>query len=220
MAAFYMDEEEVWKCPKHPTKRHRSGICPTCLRERLSSLCPDCANLRPCACSSSAVTTSSSSSSSSSSSFSRFSTGGENLSAGVGTVGRVSNLIESELAFRRSPSVAVPMFMRSMSKSKPVDAANEERSKEKTTTVFWGWLKGGGSIGNDNSNYKKSKKQVDVEEERKVMMRKSRSVAVSTSDYGKSKGGTKWYFPSPIKAFRHSRLSKVVLQEHSPMYRG
>lgn len=219
MAAFYMDEEEVWKCPKHPTKRHRSGICPTCLRERLSSLCPDCANLRPCACSSSAVTTSSSSSSSSS--FSRFSTsGGENLSSGIGTVGRVSNLIESEPAFHRSRSVAVPMFMRSMSKSKPVDAANEERSKEKTSSAFWGWLKEGGSIGNNNSNYKKSKKEVHVEEERKVMMRKSRSVAVSTSDYGKSKGGTKWYFPSPIKAFRQSRLSKVVLQERSPMYRG
>lgn len=220
MAAFYMDEEEVWKCPEHPAKRHRSGICPTCLRERLSSLCPDCANMRPCACSSSAVTTSSSSSSSSS--FSRFSiSGGENLSAGTGTVGRLSNLIESEPAFRRSRSVAVPMFMRSISKSKPVDAANEERSRGKTTTAFWEWLKGSGSIGNNNnSNYKKGKKEVDVEEERRAMMRKSRSVAVTTSDYGKSKGGLKWYFPSPIKAFRRSRLSKVVLQGRSPMYRG
>lgn len=219
MAAIYMDEEEVWKCPEHPTKRHRSGICPTCLRERLSSLCPDCANVRPCACSCSTVTTSSSSSSSSS--FSRFSiSGGENLSAGIGTVGRVTSLIESEPAFRRSRSVAVSMFMRSMSKSKPVDAATEERSKAKTTTAFWGWLKGGGSIGNNNSNNKKGNKEVDVEEERRVKMRRSRSVAVTTSDYGKSKGGTKWYFPSPIKAFRQSRLSKVVLQERSPMYRG
>ncbi|KAJ0110516.1 hypothetical protein Patl1_03511 [Pistacia atlantica] len=206
-AVGYLDEEEVWKCQKHPSKRHRSGVCPTCLHDRLSSLCPDCANVRPCACS--AATTSSSSSSSSS--FSRFSvSGGENFSAGIGTVGRVSNLIESEPAFRRSRSVAAP-FLRSKSKGNGVNN-NESRSKTPTLS-FWWWLKGG----NKNS---KSKRGGDVEEERRVMMKKSRSVAVSTtSDYGKSKGA-KWYFPSPIKAFRQSRLSKVVVQERSPMYRG
>nr|GMD81138.1 Nuclear pore complex protein like [Ipomoea batatas] len=42
--AFYMEEEEVWKCPKHPSKRRRNGICPVCLKDRLVTLCPDCAN--------------------------------------------------------------------------------------------------------------------------------------------------------------------------------
>ncbi|XP_044501706.1 uncharacterized protein LOC123222806 [Mangifera indica] len=217
-AAGFLDEEEVWKCQKHPSKRHRSGVCPTCLRDRLSSLCPDCANVRPCACS--AITTSSSSSSSSS--FSRFSlSGGENFSAGIGTVGRVSNLIDSEPALRRSRSLAVP-FLRS--KSKYVEnldfvgngVNNESRSKT-TTVSFWWWLKGG----NKNS---KSNRGGDLEEERRMMMmKKSRSAAVSrtSSDYGKPKGA-KWYFPSPIKVFRQSRLPKEVVQlrERSPMYRG
>ncbi|KAL5795220.1 hypothetical protein ACOSQ2_000040 [Xanthoceras sorbifolium] len=210
MAAFYVDEEEVGKCPKHPSKRHRSGICPTCLRDRLSSLCPDCATVRPCSCC--AVTTSPSSSSSSS--FSRFSfSGREIFGTGIGSVGRVSNLIESEPSFRRSRSVALPFVG---SKSKLVEKMdtvgnevkkNESRSR-KTTTSFWWWLRGS-----------KREGEVEVEVERKVMMRKSRSVAVTTSDYGKSKG-TKWYFPSPIKAFRQTRLSKVVVQQHSPMHRG
>ncbi|KAJ4728673.1 DUF740 family protein [Melia azedarach] len=213
MAALYVDEEEIWKCQKHPSKRHRSGICPTCLRDRLKSLCPDCGNVRPCAC----CPVTSSSSSSSSSSFSRFSVSGvENFGAGIGTVGRVSNLIESEPAFRRSRSVA-PAFLRSKSKFvEKVDAVGNEVNKEnrnKTTSPFWGWLKGG------SNNNNKSKRGGDAEEERRMMMRKSRSVAVTTSDYGKSKGG-KWYFPSPIKVFRQSRLSKVVVQERSPMYRG
>ncbi|CAA0841858.1 Unknown protein [Striga hermonthica] len=43
-------EEEVWKCPKHPSKRRRNGICPVCLRDRLVTLCPHCATARPCAC--------------------------------------------------------------------------------------------------------------------------------------------------------------------------
>lgn len=211
MAAVYVDEEEVWKCPKHPLKRQRSGICPTCLRGRLSSLCPDCANVRPCACSSSAVTTSSSSSSSSS--FSQLSiSGGENLSAGIGAVGRVNNFIENAPAFRRSRSVAVP-FMRSESNSKSKLVGNEERIRTKTT-AFWGWFKGGNKSNTGGGG------DVEGGEERRMMMRKSRSVAVTTSDYGKSKGGAKWYFPSPFKVFRQSRLPKAVLQERSPMNRG
>ncbi|KAJ8626020.1 hypothetical protein MRB53_019327 [Persea americana] len=45
-------EEENWKCRKHPSQPH-NGVCPTCLRNRLVLLCPDCANASPCACSSS-----------------------------------------------------------------------------------------------------------------------------------------------------------------------
>lgn len=59
---IYVEEEQVWKCPKHPSKRRRNGVCPACLRDRLVSLCPDCGVLRPCPCA--ASTTSSSSSSS------------------------------------------------------------------------------------------------------------------------------------------------------------
>lgn len=47
---IYLDEEELWKCSKHPSKRRRTGICPTCLHDRLSTLCPHCAADRPCSC--------------------------------------------------------------------------------------------------------------------------------------------------------------------------
>ncbi|XP_021768199.1 uncharacterized protein LOC110732553 [Chenopodium quinoa] len=93
--AFYAEEDEVWKCSLHPSKRRRTGVCPSCLKERLSALCPDCANVRPCSC---YATTSSSSSASSS--FSLHFTDG----------GRISNLIDGEPAFRRSRSSAFPFF--------------------------------------------------------------------------------------------------------------
>lgn len=214
--AFYVDEAEVWKCPKHPSKRRRSGICPVCLRDRLSSLCPECANARPCACCANAPTTSSSSSSSSS--FSRFS------SDGVGAVGRVSNLIESEPAFRRSRSLAIP-FLRSRSRfvggdneqkePLPPSAANKSKASQ-----FWSVFRS-----------QKSKKVETNEEEdedvraRRTMMMRSRSVAVSvTSDSGSVVGdkrakGRGWYFPSPMKALRQSKIAKVV-QERPPLYRG
>nr|XP_009609884.1 uncharacterized protein LOC104103670 [Nicotiana tomentosiformis] len=47
--AYYI-EEEVWKCPKHPSKKCRPGVCSICLRNRLSALCPHCVNVRPCSC--------------------------------------------------------------------------------------------------------------------------------------------------------------------------
>ncbi|XP_009605885.1 uncharacterized protein [Nicotiana tomentosiformis] len=47
--AYYI-EEEIWKCPKHPSKKRRPGVCSICLRNRLSKLCPHCANMRPCSC--------------------------------------------------------------------------------------------------------------------------------------------------------------------------
>ncbi|XP_059307062.1 uncharacterized protein LOC132058720 [Lycium ferocissimum] len=50
--AYYYIEEEAWKCPKHPSKnKRRTGVCSICLRDRLSKLCPNCANVRPsCTC--------------------------------------------------------------------------------------------------------------------------------------------------------------------------
>ncbi|KDP30037.1 hypothetical protein JCGZ_18613 [Jatropha curcas] len=227
--ALYIDEEDVWKCPKHPTKRRRTGICHVCLRERLSSLCPDCANVRPCSCC--AATTSTSSSSSSS--FSRFSAAAasESYASGIGTVGRVSNLIESEPSFRRSRSLAVP-FLRSSKPSIDHDCSNHSKDSPKTTSPFWSLFKSTGSSGNrsnrgdvERQNVLEQQESKKNEEERRRMMRKSRSVAVAvTSDSVgadiKPSKGKGWYFPSPIKAFKQSISRGIMVQERSPLYRG
>ena len=220
--AFYVDEEEVWKCPKHPSKRRRSGICHVCLRERLSSLCPDCANVRPCEC----YATTSSSSGSSSFSLSRFS-----AAAGVG---RVSSVTEREPSFRRSRSLAVS-FLR----SKP-SVEREDSPSTKPAPSFWTLWKSSFNNGSkskrfdlnqndvvldDNGEVKKklNKKQEEEEEERRRMMRKSRSVAVTSDlragDVRVSSKGRGWHFPSPMKALRQS-ISRGILQERSPMHRG
>ncbi|XP_022736679.1 uncharacterized protein LOC111289696 [Durio zibethinus] len=218
--AFYVDEEEVWKCPKHPSKRRRSGICPVCLREKLASLCPDCAHARPCACSAT------SSSSSSSSSFYRFSTATAGDISGVGAFGRVPNLIESEPSFRRSRSLAIP-FLRS--KPESLTERNDFAGNKSKTPSFWSMFR----ASNKSKRYESEDRQIKgendripAEEERRRMMRKSRSVAVTShSGIGelKSSPSTKWkgwYFPSPMKVFRQTRVSKLVFQERSPLYRG
>lgn len=215
--AYYADEEDVWKCPKHPSKRRRSGICPVCLRERLGSLCPDCANVRPCCC----ATTCSSSSSS---------------GDGVGSVGRLSSLIESEPAFRRSRSVAIP-FLRSRSrfiggggdKDAEIGGDRSEPPSAGKTAAFWSVFRFQKSKrGGPDEDVKKVgfEENDDVALRRKMMMR-SRSVAVpmpATADsvpggVKPSSKGRSWYFPSPIKVFRQSKISRIV-QERSPLYRG
>ncbi|KAJ9152362.1 hypothetical protein P3X46_025936 [Hevea brasiliensis] len=232
--ALYIDEEEVWKCPRHPSKKRRTGICHVCLRERLSSLCPDCANIRPCACYA-AATTSSSSSCSSSSHFSSAAAATESFVTGIGTVGLVSNLIESEPSFRRSRSLAIP-FLRS---KPPVDHdCSIRKDSRKTASPFWSLFKSSRSSGNvsnrgDVERYNAvlleqedaNKKKKKNEEERRKMMRKSRSVAVSvTSDSRggdvKSSKGMGWYFRSPIKAFKQSASRGIIVQERSPLRRG
>lgn len=216
-----MDEEEIWKCPTHPSKRRRTGICPTCLRDRLVILCPNCANVRPCPyC---PATTTSSSSSSSSSSFSLFSS---SAADGVGSVGRVSNLIDSETSFRRSRSLAIP-FLRSTSRF----TGKEEFTDQKPPTT-------GGNRGKSSllsifktNKSKKGEEEKENEELTKIsndyamMMNRSRSVSVTLStnsgagDIKSSSKGRGWYFPSPIRAFRQSKTSKVV-QQRSPMCKG
>jgi len=222
--ALYVDEEEIWKCLKHPSKRRRTGICHVCLRERLSSLCPDCASARPCTCY--ATTASSSSGTTSSSSSHCFSS-----ASGIGSVGRVSNLIESEPAFRRSRSLAVP-FLR----SKP--SADHSYNNHKASSSFWSLFKGG--HGNRSmreeverrhvvilkeEELEESSRKVNEDEERRRMMRKSRSVAVTSESRGSdvrrsSKGGKGWYFPSPIKVFKQSISRGILAHERSPLYRG
>ncbi|XP_062073605.1 uncharacterized protein LOC133777866 [Humulus lupulus] len=223
--AFYTDEEEVWKCSKHPSKRRRSGVCPVCLRERLGSLCPDCANVKPCGC---CATTSSSSSSS------------VDGAAGLGSVGRLSNLIESEPAFRRSRSVAIP-FLRSRSRFVGGDKISDlgDRSELPPSSAgsrgkassFWSVFRSSQRSRREEPRCHDvdSVKKIELEEDtaalRKTMMMRSRSVAVPVRsvDSGagevKSSKGRSWYFPSPIKVFRQSKISKIV-QANSPLYRG
>ena len=227
--ALYLDEEEVWKCPKHPSKRRRSGICPICLRDRLVTLCPDCANVRPCSC----CATSSSSSSSSSSSFHRFSVAGDG--SGAGTVGRVYSLIEREPELRRSRSMAIP-FLRSRSRFSAVggdsdlDSARDSPAMNgsRSARSFWSMFRSHKS----NKEHEREAKAAALaggdgggDGSRKAVMQRSRSVAVAAVSGGgegelrprtKGKG---WFFPSPMKAFRQSKVSKVV-QERSPLYRG
>ncbi|KAF7809493.1 DUF740 family protein [Senna tora] len=211
--AFYLDEEEVWKCPKHPSKRRRTGICPTCLRERLASLCPDCANVRPCSCCP-ATTSSSSSSSSSSSHFSRFS---------VDT--------DANGGLKRSRSVAIP-FLRSRSRfpaagdrELDLDAAAAKDSssglaKSRSARWFLSVFKPPKSNRSGGVQEQDSSECVDEIVEsvnsKAAMMRKSRSVAVSSSRDGELRGtkkGKGWYFPSPIKAFRQFNKPPKVFRE-------
>ncbi|XP_074326907.1 uncharacterized protein LOC141664851 [Apium graveolens] len=239
MAGCYMDEEEIWKCTTHPSKRRRTGICPSCLRDRLNTLCPNCAHVRPCECCPlAAAATMSSSTSSSSSSFSLFS------SSSTSTSG--------EPSMRRSRSLAIP-FLRSRSKYAPnlefIDQKPQpppeptakisdqaiplplppvkdqkpplpgKSSKSKTASLL--------SMFKPN----KSKKLGEIIEKEKDeelnktssdfawMMRRSRSVAVPkslNSRAGESDSAVKtrgWHFPSPMNAFRQSKASKV-LEEH------
>ncbi|XP_028074505.1 uncharacterized protein LOC114276866 [Camellia sinensis] len=203
--AFYGDEEEVWKCPQHPSKRRRSGICPTCLRDRLNTLCPDCATLRPCDCSTTAAMTSSSISSSG--------------SAGIGPIGLVSNLIDTEPSFRRSRSAAIPFFRPRFAGVSNKPPAPRNRGNSSIWSVFT-------THKNKREDEEAKRKEVETENDyaqRMMTMMRSRSVSVLiTSDSGagdfrnspaKGKG---WYFPSPIKVFRQSKSSKVV-QERSPL---
>ena len=229
-----MEEEEVWKCPKHPSKRRRSGICPTCLRDRLGTLCPDCANVRPCTCSASST---SSSSSSSSSFLLRFSSTRESSSAsaaaaaaGLGEVGRLSNLIDSEPSFRRSRSVAIP-FLRSRfvdrhagGDGKPPIDNSISRSRASVWSVFK--TRKSKKVEEEEEEGEKKEDEIIDDDSKRTMMMRSKSVAIPliSGDGGgggdvKSSKGKGWYFPSPIKVFRQSKASKVV-QERSPLYRG
>ncbi|OVA02938.1 hypothetical protein BVC80_9095g143 [Macleaya cordata] len=203
-----MEEEEIWKCRKHPSKNRSTGICPTCLRDRLISLCPDCANLRPCPCCPS--------SSSSSSSSSSFSSDFQRSAIGVGVVGRMSNLIENEPAFQRSRSAAFP-FLRSRLSDKDSEIGLPPSGKGSKSS-FWSVFK--------MHNKSKKVEEPNKEDEMKKMMIRSQSVGISCySDRDQTPAsdvrlkGRSWYFPSPIKVFRQPKSAKIN-QERSPLCRG
>ncbi|XP_006296059.2 uncharacterized protein LOC17890270 [Capsella rubella] len=188
----------VWKkCSRHDLHEFGfvcvGGVCPYCLQERLSSLCPECAHVLPCSCTPRASVSSSA--------------GGEGdvPFAGVGSVGRVANLIECEPAFRRSTSIAVPSFW-----SAKLESVSETGSDVKQDRGRWLWrLLRGGNKG-------------DTKTKDATVMKKSRSDGgeVLFSPAPVTSKGNGWYFPSPIKVFRQSRVSKMIFQQRSPLYRG
>ncbi|KAE9596939.1 hypothetical protein Lal_00007614 [Lupinus albus] len=196
--AMYLDEEEIWKCPKHPSKRRRSGICSTCLRDRLVTLCPDCAKVRPCSC----YPTSSSSSSSSSSSF---------AGNGGGSVGRVYNLIDSEPSLRKSRSMGIP-FLRSRSRFSAIGYSDTDggvREKDYEARSFWSMFKSEKSRREKDYEAKVLTEVNDADLNTKAAMARSRSVAVSGDGevIGRTKGRW-WFFANPMKAFWNSKVSK------------
>nr|XP_043613142.1 uncharacterized protein LOC122585109 [Erigeron canadensis] len=119
----FVDEAQIYKCSKHPSRRRKSGICPKCLRDRLVTLCPNCAVALPCPSCPPPLESASSSSSSSSSSFSlfSFSRGGSRhdfttSSSQNGSSSTTNNpLDQSDPVLRKSRSVAIP-FLRSRSR--------------------------------------------------------------------------------------------------------
>ncbi|KAK4341990.1 hypothetical protein RND71_037806 [Anisodus tanguticus] len=104
--AYYI-EEEAWKCPKHPLKKRRNatGVCSICLRDRLSKLCPHCANVRPCS----------------------------NCAAAASTTSSVKLCCSGEPAFCRSKSVGIP-FLKSRNVSSS-DRRNPPESEKSTKTA-------------------------------------------------------------------------------------
>ncbi|KAK9072866.1 hypothetical protein SSX86_009301 [Deinandra increscens subsp. villosa] len=224
--AFYMDEEQAWKCRKHPSKRRRTGICPKCLHERLVTLCPNCATALPCACcpppaDSSSSSISSSSSSSTAFSLFSFSRGGSRHDFGTAK----SNDLDVDPALRKSRSVAIS-FLRSRSRyvgngngngngngvCEIEVAANGNKllppKVSRSKGNFW-------SIFTVNRSKKRdvhAEGAEDVDESPNPAMMRSRSVAVGAGNgigpaSSKQKG---WYFPSPINAFRHSKTPRSV----------
>ncbi|XP_047339469.1 uncharacterized protein LOC124942943 [Impatiens glandulifera] len=215
--AFYSDEEQPWKCSRHPpiTNRNHTGICPICLRDRLINLCPNCANPRPCPCCRppSSGNTSGSTSGSNSSFYDLFPP--SSSSSGHGQIGRVSNLIESEPPFGRSRSVGVHL-LKSRFSGDPIISNKSIRAIPTENRIgisrFWSVFR-----------TQKIKEEFREEDVNSQMMR-SRSVystiaakatpkasAMTRTTVVKSTKG--WNFPSPMKVFRQHKTSKVV-QEH------
>ncbi|PKA53118.1 hypothetical protein AXF42_Ash019026 [Apostasia shenzhenica] len=188
------DEDGFWICEKHPFQRRR-GVCPGCLRDRLLLLCPDCAHLRPCGCLPSTSSASSSFSSGASFDPPRYSVGAE-----IGAVGRVASLIDGEPAFRRTRSAAF-QFLRLRS-----DGAGDG---DQAGVRRWAWL----------WPIRKFGARKDIEPVKPVKLSRSRSVSATRlsesagGNSGDGRGtGWHWHFPSPIKAFRRRKSTKVVQQ--------
>ncbi|KAK8983776.1 hypothetical protein V6N11_009562 [Hibiscus sabdariffa] len=104
--------------------------------------------------------------------------------------------------------------------------ASNDKSK---TPSFWSMIKGSSTntskrFGSEDHH----RREVEKESAATAMMGKSRSVAVAVTSHSgtgdpKTSTSTKgkgWYFTSPMKVLRQSRVSKLVFQQHSPLYRS
>lgn len=182
-----MEEEEIWKCKSHPSWRHRTGICPTCLRNRLVDLCPKCASLLPCLTCPLPYS-----------------------SSHIGSTSSLGNLIDNEPSFKRSASLVIPVLRSSSRFTDPKSPASARRAK----SILLSFLKTNDRAKKDENEESKTNNASDDYVE---MMRRSKSVGVKLpTEASKGRG---WYFPSPIKAFRQTKTSKVV-QERSPLHKG
>ncbi|MQL77937.1 hypothetical protein Taro_010353 [Colocasia esculenta] len=222
-------DDDGWWCRKHPSAQPPTGgVCPLCLRARLLRLCPDCAAERPCGCS--CPSTSSAASSSSLSSLSSIDLPRSGApGAYVGVVGRVSLLIDSEPAFRRSRSTAFRLLRPRPHESAgcPADAPpGLEAGKG------WSWLWPFAKTKKPDEDCTKDAPQAATR------LSRSRSVGFvpgsgSFPEAGAFHGGgggcvgvgdvklKGWnrYFPSPMKAFRQRKSCNVV-EARSPLCRG
>ncbi|URD85766.1 hypothetical protein MUK42_27477 [Musa troglodytarum] len=203
-----MGEDEIgWKCWKHPSQP-RYGVCPACLRDRLLRLCPGCANVRPCRCFPSSSSSSSSFSSISSTELAR-SSGQGGDGAGIGAVGPVSRLIESEPAFRRSRSVGFQFISSRSAASSVRDVAPLPRpGGGKRSALLRAFLRVPGREEPADGKLCRSRSVV-----------RSQDAGGGEDDGGRGKG-RRWHFPSPIKAFLHRKSTTKVVQERSPLWRG
>eukprot|EP01018_Ginkgo_biloba_P034814 Gb_27726 [translate_table: standard] len=220
-------EIEAWeafetRCRRHPSQIS-TGICPLCLKERLSRLfCPDCGEQRPSSCSCSEASTSSSS--------------GDCLkknndgSVEVGSVGRISFLIESDrpdldpskpdaiLFLRRSKS-AVPATRRTVLESKPYTPKSPAKKRS-----FWSFLyfKKRKNPGEREAESTHNPKMDSVRVEEKLV--KSKSVAVgrrSFSGYGYlwDKSPSTQAFCAPVRALEETDvkgLNGIVCEVSQP----
>ncbi|XP_047320284.1 uncharacterized protein LOC124924268 [Impatiens glandulifera] len=205
--SFYAGEEEVYKCSKHPSKRRRigGGICPTCLRDRLIVLCPNCHDVRPCSCNVIAST-------SYSSPFSLFPSSGRGGSARSSNAGAFSgdpNLkMETEPSFTRSRSLAIPIIRTKIAVS---DSCGGTPAKSKAA-LWWAFIK-----------QNRRKTEDDCDDQSLMMIRRSQSSRSPGGGGGDEKSSPRknrgWKFSGGINMFggRQSKTSKVV-QEGRPLH--
>ncbi|KAJ1395635.1 hypothetical protein SESBI_33197 [Sesbania bispinosa] len=128
--------------------------------------------------------------------------------------------------------MAIPFLLRSRSRfsgDRDLDLDNSPAlNGSRSARSFWSLFKTQKSnrTGEPEQNWEAKKvltEERDGDVSKKAVMARSRSVAVAAvSGDGELRPRTKgrgWFFPSPMKVFRQSKVSKVV-QERSPLYRG
>uniref|UniRef100_A0A0D9VJQ9 Uncharacterized protein n=1 Tax=Leersia perrieri TaxID=77586 RepID=A0A0D9VJQ9_9ORYZ len=181
---------DEWRCRKHPAARSGGGVCPHCLRDRLLRLCPNCAHVRPCPCTSCASPSSSSSAS------------------GEAAVGRVHTLIEREHRIARSRSVAASSSLAGAASSAASAAAAGAVGGRRKARV-WGWPPFWKPAARDGVAA-----AAEEDEEEGMGLARSSSVSATAVEAKAAAAAAKarwgWHFPSPLKAFRHRRSSASI----------